>query len=140
MDTGFGPSSFGGGGFDFMFTLIPILIAIGFVVVIVLSIANGARYIKNARSPRDSRYVKIVSKRMDVRHSHHSDDNAMHSSSHTYYYITLEFENGERREFLDVKKLYGLVAEGDVGYAAIQGDWIVAFERDVAHEQSRARF
>lgn len=146
MDTGFGPSSFGGGGFgpsggfDFMFTLVPILIVIGFVVVIALFVANGARYVKNARSPRDSRYVKIVSKRMKVGHSHHSNDDDMHSSSHTYYYITLEFENGERREFLDVKNLYGLVAEGDVGYAAIQGDWIVAFERQIPQGQNHPQF
>ncbi|MNJ70654.1 hypothetical protein D3C77_671290 [compost metagenome] len=69
---------------------------------------------------------------MDVRHhtTHHHGDNLPHSSSsRTDYYITLEFDNGERREYLDVKELFGLVREGDVGYAAIQGDWIVAFER-----------
>ncbi|MGN7356515.1 DUF2500 domain-containing protein [Paenibacillus sp. SAF-054] len=126
-----------GGGFDFMFTLVPILIAIGFVVVIAMFILNGARYVKNARSPRSSTYARIVSKRTEVQHSsshHHDDDNGfIHSggSSRTYYYITLEFDNGERKEYLDVKKLYGLVVEGDAGYASIQGDWIVAFEREV---------
>lgn len=65
----------------------------------------------------------------------------MHSSSsRTYYYITLEFDNGVRQEFLDVKNLYGLVAEGDAGYAAIQGDWIVAFERDMSQHQGDASF
>ncbi|MEC0242491.1 DUF2500 domain-containing protein [Paenibacillus dokdonensis] len=129
-----GPSF--GGGFNFMFTLVPILIGIGFVFIIIVFILNGARYIKNARSPRSSTYARIVSKRTELHHnsSHHHDDNGiMHSggSSRTYYYITLEFDNGERKEYLDVKKLYGLVAEGDTGYAAIQGDWIVAFERGV---------
>lgn len=125
-----------GGGFDFMFTLVPILIGIVFVIVIVGFISNGARYVKNAKSPRTSEFARVVSKRMDVRHhtNHHNGDNGMmHSSnsSRTYYYITLEFDNGERKEYLDVKNLYGLVVEGDTGYAAIQGDWIVAFERDV---------
>ncbi|MGG3283344.1 DUF2500 domain-containing protein [Paenibacillus solani] len=129
-----GPSF--GGGFDFMFTLVPIIIGIGFVVVIGGLIFNGARYVKNAKSPRTSEYARVVSKRMDVRHhtNHQNDNNGMmHSSnsSRTYYYITLEFDNGERREFLDVKNLYGLVVEGDTGYAAIQGDWIVAFEREM---------
>ncbi|KOR76657.1 DUF2500 domain-containing protein [Paenibacillus solani] len=129
-----GPSF--GGGFDFMFTLVPIIIGIGFVVVIGGLIFNGARYVKNAKSPRTSEYARVVSKRMDVRHNtnHHNDNNGMmHSSnsSRTYYYITLEFDNGERKEFLDVKNLYGLVVEGDTGYAAIQGDWIVAFEREM---------
>ncbi|KOP65368.1 hypothetical protein AMS62_08955 [Bacillus sp. FJAT-18019] len=129
-----GPSF--GGGFDFMFTLVPIIIGIGFVVVIGGLIFNGTRYVKNAKSPRTSKYAWVVSKRMDVRHhtNHHNDNNGMmHSSnsSRTYYYITLEFDNGERKEFLDVKNLYGLVVEGDTGYAAIQGDWIVAFEREM---------
>ncbi|GIQ61915.1 hypothetical protein PACILC2_04830 [Paenibacillus cisolokensis] len=64
--------------------------------------------------------------------NHHHHQQGMHPirSSRTDYYITLEFDNGERREYLDVRNLYGLVAEGDEGYAAVQGDWIVAFERN----------
>lgn len=126
--------SMAGGGFDIMFSLVPIFIVIVFVIVIVGILTNGARYVKNASAPRSSRYARIVSKRIDVRHnsSNHAGDHHIHSStSRTYYYITLEFDNGERQEYLDVKKLYGLVAEGDVGYAAVQGDWIVAFERDL---------
>ncbi|WP_018753893.1 DUF2500 domain-containing protein [Paenibacillus sanguinis] len=123
-----------GGGFDIMFSLVPIFIVIVFVIVIVGIFTNGARYVKNARTPRSSRYARIISKRMDVRHNSngHVGDHHVHtSSSRTFYYITLEFDSGERQEYLDVKKLYGLVAEGDVGYAAVQGDWIVAFERDL---------
>jgi hypothetical protein len=41
---------------------------------------------------------------------------------------------------MDVKNLYGLVAEGDVGYAAIQGDWIVAFERNIPQDERSSRF
>ncbi len=135
------PISFGGGGgFNFMFTLVPILIAIVFVVVIISLIVRGVRYTKNASSPRDSRYARVVSKRMDVRSHSHNMNDSMHNSSRTYYYITLEFDNGQRQEYLDVKNLYGLVVEGDVGYAAIQGDWIVAFERNMNGEQSRPQF
>jgi len=63
----------------------------------------------------------------------------MSHSSRTYYYITLEFDNGTRREYLDVKNLFGLVAEGDTGYAATQGDWIVAFERSNSDSSSGLR-
>lgn len=127
-----GPS-FGGGG-DILFTIVPIIIAIGFVLVIVMMIANGARYFKNASAPRESVFARVVAKRTEVRShtTHHShNDGGMHpvSSSRTYYYITLEFDNGERKEYLDVKSLFGVVVEGDEGYAAVQGDWIVAFER-----------
>lgn len=128
-----GPSF--GGGFDFMFTLVPILIVIVFVIVIVGIISSGARHVKNATSPQESMYATVVSKRMEVRNhtNHHHNHDMMHShnSSKTYYYITLEFEHGERKEYLDVKKLYGLVVEGDTGYAAVQGEWIVAFQREV---------
>jgi len=97
-------------------------------------VMSGARYVKNASTPQESVYARVVAKRMDVRHhtNHHNHGNgAMHTSnsSRTYYYITLEFDNGDRKEYLDVKHLYGLVIEGDTGYAAVQGDWIVAFER-----------
>ena len=124
----------GPGGMGIMFTLVPIFIVIVFVAVIVGLVVNGARYVKNATSEKESVYARVVSKRMDVRNhaNHHDNGNgAMHAgySSRTYYYITLEFENGDRREYLDVKNLYGLVVEGDVGYAAVQGDWIVRFER-----------
>lgn len=131
----FSPSPSFGGGSDFMFTLVPILIIIGFIVVIIGVISNGARYVKNAQSPQTSMYARIVSKRMEVRtHADHNHNNDMMHSNHssrTYYYITLEFDNGERKEYLDVKNLFGLVVEGDTGYAAIQGEWIVAFEREL---------
>ncbi|WP_224725252.1 DUF2500 domain-containing protein [Paenibacillus vietnamensis] len=120
-----------------MFTIVPILVVIVFIIVIVGIITNSARYFKNARSPRESVFARVVAKRMEVRNhsSHHSNGNGgVHpvNSSRTYYYITLESDNNERKEYLDVKNLYGLVVEGDEGYAAIQGDWIVAFEREVA--------
>jgi len=132
-----GNGPFPGGGFGMMFTIVPVLIVAVFAIVIVGVVTNGARYFKNARSPRQSVFARVVAKRMEVRNhtSQHSNGaGVMHpvSSSRTYYYITLEFDNGERKEYMDVKNLFGLVVEGDAGYAAIQGDWIVAFEREAA--------
>lgn len=129
--------SFGGPApeyFGLLFTIVPIIIVIGFVAVFSGMAVNGVRYMKNARAAKESVYARVVAKRMDVRNrtTHHNNGNgAMHTghSSRTYYYITLEFDDGSRREYLDVKNLYGLVVEGDAGYAAVQGDWIVAFER-----------
>jgi len=142
MVSGF--DGFGGFGMgNFMFSAVPIFIGIIFVIVVVMMIFNGAKYVKNATSTRESTFVKIVSKRMDVRHhSNMNEPNSFNSfsSSHTYYYITLEFKNGERKEYLDVKNLYGLIAEGDEGYAAIQGDWIVAFERSIPQQQRSSRY
>ncbi|WP_028563168.1 DUF2500 domain-containing protein [Paenibacillus pinihumi] len=124
----------GVGGFDFIFNLFPVIFVIIVIIIIVKLLMGGAKYVQNASSPRESHYSRIVAKRTEVRSTtnhHHGENGAMHPthSSRTYYYITLEFDNGSRKEFLDVKNLYGLVAEGDNGYASIQGDWIVAFER-----------
>lgn len=117
-----------------MFTVIPVIIVLGFVAVFTGAAVNGVRYMKNARAAKESVYARVVAKRMDVRNrtTHHNNGNgALHASqsSRTYYYVTLEFDDGSRREYLDVKNLYGLVVEGDAGYASVQGDWIVAFER-----------
>jgi len=128
-----GPSV-GGGGFGFMFTLVPILMVIVFAIVIVGIFTNGVRYFRNSSSPKQSVYARVAAKRMELSthtHHHNNGNGGVHpvNSSRTHYYITLEFENGERREYLDVKNLYGLLVEGDEGYAAVQGEWIVAFER-----------
>lgn len=134
--------STGGGGFELISTLFPIFFIIILALIIFSMIRSGARYANNASSPRESVYATITSKRMDVQFYSHTDANdQMHTtnSSHTYYYITLQFDNGERKEYLDVKNIYGLVAEGDTGYAATQGEWIVAFERnqEVSRDNSR---
>jgi hypothetical protein len=125
---GNGPSF--GGGAGILFTIVPIFIGIVFIVVIGSLIFRGVRYAQNASAPRESVHARVVAKRMDVR------NNARHHEGHssrTYYYITLEFDNGTRKEFLDVKNLFGLVVEGDAGYAATKGDWIVDFEREGAY-------
>lgn len=120
--------------FGLLFTIVPVIIVLGFVAVFTGAAVNGVRYMKNARAAKESVYARVVAKRMDVRNrtTHHNNGSgALHAghSSRTYYYVTLEFDDGSRREYLDVKNLYGLLVEGDAGYAAVQGDWIVAFER-----------
>ncbi|WP_168123400.1 DUF2500 domain-containing protein [Paenibacillus sp. HB172176] len=135
MGGGFNPTP-GGSSFDLMFSLFPIFFFLVFALIIGGIIFSIVRYARNAKSEEISSYARIISKRMEVSgssgHHHHGDSGISHSSgsSRTDYYITLEFDNGSRREFLDVKKLYGLVAEGDTGYALTKGEWIVAFERN----------
>ncbi len=123
------------GGMNSMFSIIPFIVVIGFIVVFIMIIANAVKHFQNASAPKQSYYARVVAKRMEVSTSHHSHNHNhdhmghMHTTSRTHYYLTLEFDNGHRKEYLDVKNLYGLVVEGDTGYAQIQGDWIVAFER-----------
>ena len=49
----------------------------------------------------------------------------------TNYYISLEFPDGTRAEFVDKKRLYGILVEGDEGIASIQGEWLVDFSRNM---------
>lgn len=130
IDFGFSPMG-GGGLFSLVSTLFPIIFIIGFGIIIAMFISNGVKYAQNKRSPQESVFATVVSKRTYVEHhsSHHADDHMHSSTSRTHYYITLQFDNGQRKEYLDVKNLYGLVVEGDTGYALVQGEWIVAFER-----------
>lgn len=109
-------------GFGFMFSLMSVIMPIGFIVFLILFVRAIAGNVRNARAPRQTWYARVATKRMEVWGDH----------SRTHYYITLEFGDGGRREYLDVKNLYGLLVEGDEGYATVQGDWIVAFERHPA--------
>lgn len=138
-DFGFPPMG-GGGFFNTMSTLFPIIFIVILGIIIATFVSNGVKYAQNQRSPQKSVFATIVSKRTYVEHhsSHHANDHMHSSTSRTHYYITLQFDNGERKEYLDVKNLYGLVAEGDTGYALVQGEWIVAFERRVEGSRERA--
>ncbi|MCM3749392.1 DUF2500 domain-containing protein [Paenibacillus pasadenensis] len=119
-------------GMNIMFTIVPIIIGIGFIFIFAMIIASAVKWARNTNSPVNTVYATIISKRTEVSGSSGSHfNNSIHTrgSTRTHYYVTLELENGQRQEFLDVKKLYGLVVEGDEGYAQVQGEWIVAFER-----------
>ena len=119
-----------------MLNLFPFLFVLVFVIVIGVVVYSIVNQIRNARAPQETAFVRVVAKRTDVQRytNPHNSAGAGHisQSSRTYYYITLEYDNGVRKEFLDVKNLYGIVVEGDTGYAATKGDWVVAFERSVS--------
>ena len=134
MGTGFGP----GGGFDFMFTLVPILVAIGFIFVfgmlIFRGISGASEWHNNNQQPVLRRKVKVVAKRDEVSTYRHGRMNDMHRHRHssTTYYATFEkLENGRRTEFQVKDREYGLLAEGDEGVLIHQGTRYKGFERNV---------
>ncbi len=128
---------FGFYGFDsFMFTLVPLIVMVGFVVVIgviIISFIQGAKeWNKNNNSPVLNVKAKVVTKRTDVRHHthHHGTDNAAHhSSSSTTYYTTFEVESGDRMELHVPDSEYGLLVEGDMGELTFKGTRYKGFER-----------
>jgi hypothetical protein len=52
-----------------------------------------------------------------------------HSSSSTKYYVTFEFESGDRLELHVASNEYGYLVEGDMGKLTFQGTRYKNFER-----------
>ena len=110
-----------------LFNYFPIVVSIFIGLFFLLFIASITKGIKNWSSnnaaPELSEECTAVTKRTRVRGG--SGD----MSSSTDYYVTFEFQNGERKE-LEVKgEQYGLIVEGDRGKLVYQGTRFKSFER-----------
>ena len=131
-----------GFGFDFMFTLVPIFIGVIFVIMLVSIISglsrNAKRERKNDQSPRVTADAKVVSKRMQVgeRGSRRMRTNGMMEDGYSYsysdYFVTFEFESGDRLELPVDGSDYGLLVEGDTGKLSFQGTRYLGFQRGSA--------
>lgn len=132
MDMGFG---FGFG--NIMFSIIPIIVTIGFIFVfgtIIVSAIKGAKTnSENNKSPILTVDAKVVTKRADVSHYTHHNNNNMamdyHTSSTTYY-VGFEVESGDRLEFEVRGDEYGVLVEGDKGKLTFQGTRYKGFARN----------
>ncbi|MEA3318660.1 MAG: DUF2500 domain-containing protein [Bacillota bacterium] len=122
------------GGGDFMFQIGPIFIGIVFVLiigVILVSVFQGIdQWHKNEQSPRLSVPAIVTSKRIDVTKRSNMNNHHHSSSVHTSYYVTFEFESGDRSEFHVSGKEYGLLSEDDKGVLSFQGTRYLGFERN----------
>lgn len=138
MDSGFGFSSFD--SFDsIMFTIVPVIVVIGFIVVIgsfiVMAVRGAAQWNRNNQSPRLTVDAELVSRRTEVSTFHHGGHNGTdmcHTSSSTTYYVTFQVDSGDRMEFSVSGQEYGLLAEGDRGKLTFQGTRYLGFEREKA--------
>ncbi|MCM3721098.1 DUF2500 domain-containing protein [Solibacillus isronensis] len=123
------------GSGDWLFNFGPIFIALIFIIIVILIIGNifsGLRqWRENENSPRLTVPAIVKVKRTSVtRHNHHHHDNNHHShSTSTKYFITFEFESGDRSEFHVSGKEYGMLAEGDIGTLTFQGTRYIDFTR-----------
>ncbi|TRZ38019.1 DUF2500 domain-containing protein [Niallia circulans] len=122
---------------DSMFQFGPIFIGIVFVFVIgsiLFAIFKGiGEWHKNEQSPRLSVPAVIKAKRTDVRRSSNHDN---HHSSSTIYYVTFEFESGDRTEFHVSGKEYGLLSENDTGILNFQGTRFLGFDRKSMNQEN----
>lgn len=108
--------------FNYGFNLIGILFPIVFLVIlsvfVVMFVKGISQWNKNNHSPRLTVPAIVVAKRTNVTH-HHSDDHI--SSTTTSYYVTFQFQSGDRSEFHVSGSEYGLLVEGDQGMLSFQG-------------------
>lgn len=121
------PFFFGGLG------IFQILFAVVFVGIIFVFMFNAGKSLmewsKNNRSPRLTVAARVVAKRENVSvHRHHSGG-AGHTTRSTTYYVTFEFDGGDRSELRLSGQEYGLLAEGDTGLLTFQGTRFVDFQR-----------
>ena len=124
-----------GGGFDMMFSIVPVLVGLGFVAVLTLIIVQCVRGAKQWKTNNDSPILTVeamvVAKRADVQHHHHHDMNGGmdHMTSSTDYYVTFQVESGSRMELKVSGGEYGMLAEGDRGKLTFQGTRYQGFQR-----------
>ena len=125
-------------GFALMDRLFPLMFLVVFIFIIstiVGSLVSGAkRKHKNDQSPRVTADAKVVSKRMQVGQNRQSsgDNDMMRSYTYSKYFVTFEFESGDRLELLVDGSDYGLLVEGDAGKLSFQGTRYLGFQRGSA--------
>lgn len=118
-------------------SIIPMIVALGFLVIgsmLILNIIRGIQeWTRNNNSPRQEEWAKIVTKRTNVSHHHHTGQNnhAASSSTSTTYYATFELMSGIRHEFRVAGNEYGYLVEGDEGTLSFQGTRYLGFQRDL---------
>ena len=117
----------------FIFTsgIFEILFAIVFIGVICIFafilISNILTWTKNSTSPRLTVPAVVRTKRTQVGRTHGANNIAHH---YTRYFVTFEFESGDRLELKVDGSEYGLLAEGDCGMLSFQGTRYLGFVRD----------
>ena len=108
------------GGFPPFFAVIFCIV----VGVILFTIIKGtAEWGKNNNSPQITVAAHVKTKRTKT--SGGTGD----TGATTSYYVTFEYESGDRQEFKMSGKQYGMLAEGDIGKLSFQGTRFLGFDR-----------
>lgn len=110
----------------------------GVAAIIVITVVKGiGTWNRNNNSPRLTVPAVIVSKRTEVSHHRHanagdiSGAHGYHTTASTQYYVTFQFDSGDRMEFSVGGSEYGMLAEGDTGSLFFQGTRYLDFERKI---------
>ena len=109
----------------FMFSIPFLMFTVVFVVILVKIVGQ---WHNNNQSPRLTVEATVVAKRGHTTH-HHDAGNILHSHSSTTYYVTFQFESGDRLELHVPHSQFGYLVEGDRGELTFQGTRFLGFER-----------
>ncbi len=119
-----------------MFSIVFCIVTVGFIIVltsiVITMLKNIAIWNENNHSPQLTVSAKVVSKRTFYRRRANANDiTGMHGHHTTStYYVTFQFESGDRMEFSVDGSEYGLLAEGDTGNLCFQGTRYLSFKRE----------
>lgn len=111
--------------FGLMFSIPFLMFTVVFIVILVKIIGQ---WHNNNQSPRLTVEATVVAKRGHTTH-HHDAGNMHHSHSSTTYYVTFQFESGDRLELHVPHSQFGYLVEGDRGALTFQGTRFLGFER-----------
>lgn len=122
-----------GFGFDFLFSIFPILFLAAFVLffgIMISALVKNAKTAKrNSASPKLTVNACVVSKRTQIG-SHRGTNSSR--IGYTNYFATFQVESGDRFELELDGSEYGLIVEGDRGRLSFQGSRYLGFEREWA--------
>ena len=99
-------------------TLIPLLM---FGIIAFRMVQSARQWNKDNHSPKLTVPVTIPAKRADT--------SRRKNTYRTRYYVTFQFESGDRMELELQGHEYGLIVEGDRGNLTFQGGRFLGFER-----------
>lgn len=116
-------------GFSFGFSVFTLIFYVIFAIIVTMFVVTAIRGLmqwnKNNHSPKLNVEARVVDKHTHV--SRHHNDN-MHST-HSTYYVTFEFQSGDRIELVVPRSEYGYIVSGDVGELVFQGTRFISFTR-----------
>lgn len=114
-----------------MFTIVPIIVIAGFILVfglILFTIVKGiAQWGRNNKQPILTVDAEIIAKRTNVSTRRSGQNSTMRSD--TDYFLTFEVESGDRMEFQVTGEESGMLVEGDRGRLTFQGTRYKGFHR-----------
>jgi hypothetical protein len=113
-----------------MFTIVPVIIGVGFVVILVVIVVGArkgiAEWADNNSKPVLSERARVVAKRSETSGNVNTNTGG---NVATWYYVTFELPTRDRKEFSIRGKEYGMLSEGDEGTLTYQGTRYHGFQR-----------